>query len=125
DPSAPDFVPHTYPRRAVVYTGTHDNDTTLGWYASAPESERAAARAYLGTDGEQIHWDMIRAISVSVANQAIVPMQDFLGLGTEARMNRPGTLAGNWEWRMSAGSPSTALAARIREMIQIYGRDWR
>jgi 4-alpha-glucanotransferase len=123
DPSAPDFVPHAYPRRAVVYTGTHDNDTTLGWYAAAPETERAAARAYLGVTGDHIHWDMIRAVHMSVADLAIVPMQDLLGLGNEARMNLPGTPAGNWEWRMEPGAPSAALAARVGEMIQIYGRD--
>jgi 4-alpha-glucanotransferase len=123
DPSAPDFAPHAYPRRCVAYTGTHDNDTTCGWYASVPEAERAGARSYLGVDGTEINWDMIRAVQMSVAGQAIVPMQDFLGLGTEARMNLPGTLAGNWEWRMSPGAASTALAARVAAMVQTYGRD--
>jgi 4-alpha-glucanotransferase len=123
DPSAPDFMPHAYPRRAVVYTGTHDNDTTVGWFRSVPESERAHARAYLGLgDDGEVHWDMVRAALMSVANLAIVPVQDLLGLGAEARMNLPGTLAGNWEWRLDAGAPSAALAARVAEMVQLYGR---
>jgi 4-alpha-glucanotransferase len=124
DPSARDFLPHAYPRRAVVYTGTHDNDTTVGWYRSVPESERAAARRYLDVDGSNIAWDFTRAIFASVANQAIVPMQDFLGLGSEARMNRPGTSQGNWEWRLPEGDATPALAEKIADLVQIYGRDW-
>jgi 4-alpha-glucanotransferase len=122
DLSAPDFVPHAYPRRAVAYTGTHDNDTTCGWYRSVLEQERAAARRYLGASGADIVWDMIRAVFMSVANLAVIPMQDFLGLGSEARMNLPGTLEGNWEWRMAPGAASPELAARIHDMIKTYGR---
>jgi 4-alpha-glucanotransferase len=122
DPSAPDFVPHAYPRRAAVYTGTHDNDTTRGWYESVPEPERQKARDYLGTDGRELWWTMIRAIFMSVADLAIVPMQDFLGLGSDARMNLPGTASGNWEWRLEDGAVTDDLAARIAAMVILYGR---
>lgn len=125
DPSSADFLPHAYPHRTVVYTGTHDNDTTVGWYRHVSEGERAAARRYLAVDGKDIAWDFIRAIFASVANQAIVPMQDFLGLGTDARMNLPGTVQGNWEWRLPDGDASEALAAKIADLTQIYGRDWK
>jgi 4-alpha-glucanotransferase len=125
DPSAPDFVPHVYPRRAVVYTGTHDNDTTLGWYRSVPDSERAKARRYLNVDGSDIGWAFIRAVLASVADVAVVPMQDFLGLGSEARMNLPGTVHGNWAWRMAPGAADGPLAARIADLVQIYEREWK
>jgi 4-alpha-glucanotransferase len=133
DPSAPDFLPHVYPRDSVVYTGTHDNDTTVGWFTDpgggqstrSPEQtqkERETALAYLGSPGTEIHWEMIRAAQMSVGHVAIVPMQDLLGLGSEARMNRPGTLEGNWEWRLLPGQASEALAARLGELTRIYGR---
>jgi 4-alpha-glucanotransferase len=133
DPCAPDFLPHNYPRRTVVYTGTHDNDTTVGWFTERgggestrteadTERERRAALRYLGTSGEAIHWEMIRAAHASVANLAIVPLQDALGLGSEARMNRPGKASGNWEWRATDGELSDALAARLAEFTETYGR---
>jgi 4-alpha-glucanotransferase len=133
DPSAPDFLPHNYPRRCVVYTGTHDNDTTMGWFHEAggerstrsPEQtqrERAAAMRYLGSDGREIHWAMIRTAFASVARLAMVPVQDLLGLGTEARMNTPGTSAGNWEWRLRDGALTPELAAKLHEMTRTYGR---
>ncbi len=84
------FLPHNYPENCVAYTGTHDNDTSLGWYRSAPAAEQDFARRYLGRSGEDISWDMIRAIWSSVAVMTLAPMQDFLSLGPEARMNQPG-----------------------------------
>jgi 4-alpha-glucanotransferase len=100
DPQAPDFKPHNYPRDRVAYTGTHDNDTTVGWWSSAGagDSTRTAAdirderdftRKYLATDGREIHWVFIRALMASVANTVLFPLQDVLGLGSEARMNTP------------------------------------
>src|SRR5262249_50719714 len=115
DLSASDFLPYNYPRRAVVYTGTHDNDTTVGWFYDAGghastrsneqiERERKAAIDYLGSDGREIHWDMIRTALGSPAATVILPAQDLLGLGSEARMNRPGLGDGNWEWRLLKGA---------------------
>ncbi len=122
--SGPDnpFLPHNYSSNCVAYTGTHDNDTVRGWYETAPEHERDFARKYLGTNGSDIAWDMIRAVWSSVAVYAVAPMQDVLGLGNEARMNFPSKLGGNWEWRMSDGDLSESLASRLREMNQLYLR---
>jgi 4-alpha-glucanotransferase len=135
DASAPEFLPHNYPRRAVVYTGTHDNDTTWGWFhelgGDDPSArsdaqtarERSAALRYLGaSDGSEIHWDMIRMCALSVANTAIFPLQDVLGLGSEARMNRPGSSSGNWEWRFDAAAIGSELTARLRLLTDTYGR---
>jgi len=137
DPSGPDFRPHNYPRNTVVYTGTHDNDTTVGWFYGAedgsstrtPEQvarEQATALNYLGkADPRDIHWAMIRTCMASVANTAIFPMQDLLGLGSEARMNRPGAHSGNWQWRASASAFSPDLAARLSQLTCIYERQPR
>jgi 4-alpha-glucanotransferase len=116
------FLPHNYTSNCVAYTGTHDNDTVGGWYATAPEHERDYARRYLKTSGDDIAWDMIRAVWSSVAVYAVAPMQDFLSLSGEARMNFPSRLGGNWEWRMSESDISESLAARIREMNYLYLR---
>ncbi len=117
------FLPHNYPRHCVAYTGTHDNDTTLGWYRSAPEREKDFARRYLARSGDDITWDFIRSVWSSVAAFAIAPMQDFLNLGTEARMNLPGTTGGNWSWRVSAETLSAEwLIRRIRETNALYSR---
>jgi 4-alpha-glucanotransferase len=135
DPQAAAFLPHNYERNSVAYTGTHDNDTTAGWFhdcgsaqrsAAQCEKERRAALAYLGAegDGRDIHWRMIRGVWSSVANLAIAPAQDLLGLGTEARMNRPGTSGGNWVWRLEEPLPEEALG-RLRELTRIYGRNAR
>jgi len=132
DPQADVFLPHAYERPAVAYTGTHDNDTTAGWFheCGSPqrspeqcEKERRAALAYLGVNdaGRAIHWDMIRGVWSSVANVAIAPMQDLLGLGTAARMNRPGTAEGNWEWRLPA-LPDESVQERLRAVTGTYGR---
>jgi len=116
------FLPHNYASNCVAYTGTHDNDTVRGWYGSTAEHERDFARRYLGSDGSDIAWDMIRCIWSSVAVYALAPMQDVLGLGGEARMNYPSRLGGNWEWRLSAGELSESLAGRLREMNYLYLR---
>lgn len=116
------FLPHNYPRNCVVYTGTHDNDTTLGWFESAPTSERDFCLRYLGRDGSDIAWDMIRAIWSSVAVFALAPMQDFLNLGTEARMNFPGRPSGNWSWRMPSGAISRSLRDGLKDFNYVYWR---
>ncbi len=117
------FLPHHYSPGCVVYTGTHDNDTTVGWFATAPEDERAFARRYLASDGADIAWDLIRLAMSSVADTVVVPVQDVLGLGSEARMNRPGLADGNWGWRLRAGALGEAHAARLRELIDVFGRE--
>ena len=132
--SGPDnpFLPHHYPHHCVAYTGTHDNDTARGWYASAPEEERNFALRYLGCEGGpksltlEAHsgfaWSLIRAIWASVAVFALAPMQDLLNLGTEARMNYPSRLGGNWEWRMGEDGLSDELRDCLQELNTIYSR---
>jgi 4-alpha-glucanotransferase len=132
DPQAPDFKPHNYSRNHVVYTGTHDNDTTVGWWTGADrhstrseteiENEREHARCYLGLDGRAVHWEFIRAVLASVADTAIVPAQDLLGLGSEARMNRPGTASGNWRWRLAPAQLSRDMAQKLAVMTETYER---
>ncbi len=116
------FLPHNYPVNCVAYTGTHDNDTACGWFESAPEKERSFALRYLGRDGSDFAWDLIRAVWSSVAVYAITPMQDLLSLGTEARMNFPSRLGGNWEWRMKEEDMSESLAKRLGEFNELYLR---
>ncbi|WP_242334908.1 MULTISPECIES: 4-alpha-glucanotransferase [unclassified Anaeromyxobacter] len=132
DPQAPTFLPHNYERDTAAYTGTHDNDTVTGWWAGGagdsvrtPEDvarEKAHARAYLATDGRDMSWVMIRAVLSSVADTAIAPMQDVLGLGSPARMNTPATLGGNWRWRMREEALGPERAARLAELTRLYGR---
>jgi len=121
DPTDP-FLPHNYPVNCVAYTGTHDNDTTIGWYQTAPESERDFCRRYLACDSSGIPWEMIRAVWQSVARIAVAPLQDFLSLDTSARMNFPGKLGGNWTWRMTGSGLSDELITRIREFNWLYNR---
>ncbi len=116
------FLPHHYPVRCVVYTGTHDNDTARGWYAAAPAQERHFANRYLRTNEADFGWDLIRAAWSSVAIFALAPMQDFLGLGTEARMNYPSRLGGNWAWRMASDALSDDLRDKIKELNFLYSR---
>lgn len=116
------FLPHHYLPNCVVYTGTHDNDTSLGWYASAPEEEKDFARRYLNSGGKDFAWDLVRAAWASTAVFALAPMQDLLSLGTEARMNYPSRLGGNWEWRMPAGALGGELQEKIGEFNRLYGR---
>jgi len=116
------FLPHNYERNTVVYTGTHDNDTTLGWYRSISERERDFVRRYLGRDGHDIAWDLIRLAWSSVADYAITPLQDVLSLGGEARMNLPGTSSGNWTWRLVEGQLTPAVLDRLGELTELYAR---
>jgi 4-alpha-glucanotransferase len=112
DPKAEDYRPHSYPHNCVVYTGTHDNDTTVGWFHAKPgkdstrskeaiKRERQSVLDYLGSDGSEIHWDMIELALRSNADTAVIPLQDLMGLGSEARMNQPGKSTGNWRWRFT------------------------
>ena len=118
------FLPHNHTREYVVYTGTHDNDTSVGWYrGSSTERERDYARKYMRCDGTEIHWDLIRLAWGSVADTAMTTVQDLLGLGQEARMNTPSTLGPpNWCWRLEPGTLTEGLACRLRELTAIYGR---
>lgn len=116
------FLPHNYVPNCVAYTGTHDNDTACGWFKSAPEEERRYALRYLKSDGADFAWDLIRGIWSSVAVYTVTPMQDILSLGTEARMNYPSRLGGNWEWRMTAEDMSETAAERLQELNQLYLR---
>jgi 4-alpha-glucanotransferase len=133
DPKADDYRPHNYPRNCVVYTGTHDNNTTIGWFRGEDvkdstqskgerEKETQLALKYMGTDGQEINWDFIRLALMSVADTAIVPMQDILGLGSEARMNIPGTTEGNWCWRFVPDMLTEEIKARLKELTALYGR---
>ncbi len=133
DAQAPTFRPHNYPRAVVAYTGTHDCDTTVGWWGSEGRGESTRsdedirreldfARRYLNTDGKEIHWTFIRTLEASVADTVLIPMQDVLGLGTEARMNQPATMGGNWRWRYRAGDLNPELAQRLRELAELYER---
>ncbi len=117
------FLPHNYTRDYVVYTGTHDNDTTVGWYERAPEQERDRARRYLGRSGSDIAWDLIRLGWSSVATTAITTAQDLLALGHAARYNTPSTMGPpNWTWRLPPHALDDSIASRLRELTSIYGR---
>jgi len=116
------FLPHNYVNNCVVYTGTHDNDTVRGWYERVEEEEIDFYRRYLERDGSQVAWDLIRASWASVAVFALAPLQDFLNLGNEARMNYPGNPSGNWSWRFTTGSLSPELRDRIYEINYLYSR---
>ncbi len=118
----PEYLPHNHHSNLAVYTGTHDNTTVLGWWSDRPESVRARVRAYLNTDGSAIHRDFIRCALASVARYAIFPLQDLLGLGGEACMNRPGKADGNWIWRFQRGGLSSALATDLRGLTELHGR---
>ncbi|TAE53706.1 MAG: 4-alpha-glucanotransferase [Nostocales cyanobacterium] len=122
DPGNP-FLPFNYPRNAVVYTGTHDNDTTVGWFNTTNDYEKQNLLLYLGSiSPDGINWDLIRLALSSIANQAIIPLQDVLGLGTEARMNYPSTAEGNWEWRYQDGVLTPELGDRLKILTKLYGR---
>jgi len=115
-------LPHNYIQNCVAYTGTHDNDTAAGWYKAAPKNVRNHCRKYIGSNGREINWDMIDALLASVADTAIIPVQDILGLGSDARMNTPATAAGNWEWRLSENALEDKISARLKELSDLYGR---
>jgi 4-alpha-glucanotransferase len=133
DPKATDYQPHNFVHDCVVYTGTHDNDTIVGWFTSKPgegstrspqeiEQERAFVLSYVGTDGSEIHWDMIRLALASVAKTALFPMQDLLGTGTETRMNMPGTTTDNWRWRFRWDALTPEIEQRLAHMTATYER---
>lgn len=120
-----DYLPHNYTKNCVVYTGTHDNDTTEGWFTALSAKDRRFCRNYLDIKGRgqgKIHTALIRTALASVADTAIIPMQDYLGLDSRARINTPSTLGNNWKWRMKADAFTGELAEEIRKMTKLYGR---
>lgn len=134
DPKASEYRPCNFIHHCVVYTATHDHNTTVGWFTSPPgeqttqtrdevAAERETVLCYLGTDGRKINWDFIRLAQGSVAEMAIYPMQDVLGLGSDARMNLPGTHEGNWEWRFSPGQFSEEHKSMLRRLTEVFERD--
>jgi 4-alpha-glucanotransferase len=119
------YIPHNLPNNCIAYTGTHDNNTVRGWYENeATPQEKQRLSQYLGKEfpPEALHWELIRLVMMSPANMAIFPMQDVLGLGEEARMNRPATLTGNWQWRLMPEQLTSAVSGKLKEMTEIYGR---
>jgi 4-alpha-glucanotransferase len=137
DPQAPTFKPHNYPRRVFAYTGTHDNDTIMGWWNSKGgdstrsaediDKEKATAEAYLGIDDlnpkPDINWVMMRSLLQSPADSAIMPLQDVLGLGSESRFNTPGKLGNNWRWRYLADQLTPTIAQRLNQFVALYDRE--
>jgi 4-alpha-glucanotransferase len=131
-PESEKHLPHKFVPHCIVYTGTHDNDTLLGWFKSSNvhttqtaaeiEAERAYALRYLGTQGDEFHWDMIRLAFSSVADISIVPMQDILGLDGQARMNIPGEAEGNWRWRFRADQLTAEIKERLADLTAVYSR---
>jgi len=132
DPQAPDFRPHNYTRHQVAYTGTHDNDTAVGWWTSQGgdsirtfadvEREKEYARRYLNTDGREINWVLILAVMASVADTVLFPLQDVLGVGSEGRMNLPGSSSGNWRWRFRPEMVTPAISVRLKRLAETYER---
>ena len=116
------YLPFNLDANCAIYTGTHDNDTVRGWYDSQAEKLRDKLRVYMGVDGHDINWDLIRLALASVADIAVIPLQDVLGLGHDARMNLPGEPSGNWQWRYWPGALTGSLAHRLRTLTEIYGR---
>jgi 4-alpha-glucanotransferase len=127
------YLPHNFEHNTVVYTGTHDNDTTASWYKTASEQERTNVRHYLDLDGvtaarnkdkmgRLIAEKLVRLAYSSVANTAIVPLQDLLGLGGEGRMNLPGRPGGNWQWRYNSDDLTDELGARLRDITILFAR---
>jgi 4-alpha-glucanotransferase len=133
DPQAPKFKPHNYERDTVAYTGTHDNDTVVGWWNSTGtadstrtpdqvEKEMEFARRYLNTDGREINWVMIRTLMASVADTVLFPLQDVLGVGSEGRMNLPGSPSGHWRWRFRAEALTPSVSGRLKQLAETYDR---
>jgi 4-alpha-glucanotransferase len=116
------YLPHNIVANRVAYTGTHDNDTTLGWFDGLPADKKKRVRDYLGNHDEPMPWALIRAALMSVSRWTIVPMQDFLGLGAGNRMNRPGTGTDNWGWKFAWPQVTPELAPRVRQLVELYGR---
>jgi 4-alpha-glucanotransferase len=117
------YLPHNHTRNMILYTGTHDNDTTVGWWRTLDEHTRSHVRAYLDVQSDEIAWACIRAVLMSAAETTIIPMQDVLSLGTEARMNLPGRAMGNWGWRVLPGQLSTEIAHQLGRLTSWYGRE--
>lgn len=119
------YLPHNYPVNSIAYTGTHDNNTTRGWYHGISETDREYALEYLGREHlaeDEIAWAFIRLAQASVAKLCVIPVQDYLELGQEGRINTPATIGGNWTWRLRRGGLTRELLGRIRQMTQLYGR---
>ena len=117
------YLPYSVDRNSLIYTGTHDNDTTVGWLEKASDHEKQRLLTYIGAfDPIAVHWSVIRLAMSSVANQAIIPLQDILGLGSEARMNTPGVGEGNWGWRYSSAMLTPTIKTYLKEITEIYGR---
>jgi 4-alpha-glucanotransferase len=123
DKGAHIHLPHRYTPDTVAYTGTHDNDTTQGWWQTAGKVEHSAVEAYVGPVGQRPVWPLIRAVEASVAQLALVPAQDLLELDSEARMNMPSVAAGNWSWRAPEASWTPELAARLAALAEVTDRD--
>ena len=120
-----DYLPHKYTENSIVYTGTHDNETLVGWYETMSRKDKSFAREYMGchhTPKKEMHWEFIRLAMASPAKLAVIPVQDYLGLGKGHRMNVPGTASGNWTWRMLSGEATTEIAEKLYRMTKIYGR---
>ena len=116
------YLPHNLSQDSVVYTGTHDNDTTVGWWKGLNKAEQERVREYLGHDAREMPWDLIRLAQASVARLCIVPMQDLLGLGADGRMNTPGEASGNWGWRYRPEELKPEIAERLARLADLYGR---
>ena len=117
------FLPHQLnTRNCICYTGTHDNNTSLGWYDQTSEYSRDKVRRYMNTDASSISWDFIRICLGTIARYAIFPLQDVLKLGSEARMNVPGQAHGNWAWRYQKGDLNSGMASGLRQMTELFGR---
>jgi 4-alpha-glucanotransferase len=118
----PRFLPHRYEPNTIVYTGTHDNDTTVGWYQNLSENELKALRSYVPEVGKDVAWALVRTAWASVADLAVAPAQDLLGLGSESRMNRPGVALGNWGWRLRTGQLTDSVLERLADLTTTYER---
>jgi 4-alpha-glucanotransferase len=123
DKGAHIHLPHEYTAGTVAYTGTHDNDTTQGWWKTARDVERAGVEAYVGAVNDRPAWPLLRAVATSVAEIAVYPVQDLLELGSDARMNTPAVAAGNWSWRVPEGSWTPGLAARLAAVVEVTDRE--
>ncbi len=117
------YLPHNHEQESVAFTGTHDNDTTLGWFSMLDKEQRLYVQRYFGETTESMPWLLIRAALASVANLAVIPMQDLLALDSRHRMNTPGTRQGNWSWRFDWEQVDEGLAARVKQLAILYGRE--
>jgi len=123
DKGAHIYLPHRYERNCVSYTGTHDNDTTANWWETLDADTKKHAEAYLGAQNRNVHWSLIRACLASPAQYAIVPFQDVLGLGADARMNTPSRPEGNWGWRYPAGALTKNCAEKLATLVDVTDRE--